>query len=128
MNTDSLTKHTLVLLGGGESLPSELSFSSILPVWWQEDIKKPEAAAQCQINASWDGLPLIIKSLQQSFKSPGIIKISLKGFPTAFFKNFPPHEEFAGSAFHGFHKIHPIQVLYDSNGVPKAFWENICQC
>lgn len=68
--------------GGGSPLPGWRS-SCPPPIWWQEDIKKPGAAVQRQINASWDSLPLIIKSLQQSFNSPGTIKISLKGFLTS---------------------------------------------
>lgn len=84
MNTDSLTKLNPVLLGEGH--PSIRTKLSLHPAYLMAGgHQKAQAAAQCQINASWAGLPLIITSLYQSSNSPGMIKISLKGSQMLFF-------------------------------------------
>lgn len=84
MNTDSLTKLNPVLLGEGH--PSIRTELSLHPAYLMAGgHQKAQAAAQCQINASWAGLPLIITSLEQSSNSPGMIKISLKGSQMLFF-------------------------------------------
>lgn len=83
MNTDVLAKRPLARLGWGvPTLRHE--FSSSCPSA-DGGHQKAQSSSQCQINASRDGLPLISESLQHSSNCPGAIKMSLKGFLTAFF-------------------------------------------
>lgn len=96
MKPDALTKHTLALLGG-ESLPQETGPSSLLPVWWQGDVKTRSSCTVSDKRQSGH-LPLITEPLQQSLILPVPLKFVERAFQQLFKKNLSSIGVFASTA------------------------------